>query len=171
MTIQLKNNKTGVVKATKTITVTDSSPVISGATFASNQTIGTGKDIALDDLIKPENISLGSSSNKGDGKVKIDKQGDIFIKYNNTDVNADVAYKSIDSDDTGVYFIPGKDIYLGHIVTASSDETKVTATQPSDGKITFNLTNVNGDSQTVTVGIVKAQDTTPSYTTTVTVVK
>ncbi|WP_416044806.1 cell wall-binding repeat-containing protein [Clostridium tyrobutyricum] len=172
LTIQLKNNKTGVVKATKTITVTDSSPVISGATFASNQTIGTGKDIALDDLIKPENISLGSSSNKGDGKVKIDKQGDIFIKYNNTDVNADGdAYKSIDSDDTDVYFIPGKDIYLGHIVTASSDETKVTATQPSDGKITFNLTNVNGDSQTVTVGIVKAQDTTPSYTTTVTVVK
>ncbi|MBV4430911.1 cell wall-binding repeat-containing protein [Clostridium tyrobutyricum] len=171
LTITVKNSENSEIKATKTITVKDSSPVINSANFTKNVIVATDKTIDIDDLIKADDINISSANANGDGKVRIDKNGDIFVNYNpDPDNKPESGVDDIDSDSTAK-FEAGKDIYLGHIVGSSTtkDGGAVKAEVNNDGTITF--TNDSDDDQNVTVGIVKAHDTTPSYTTTVKVTK
>lgn len=155
LTISVKVD--GRVKSSKTVTVKDSSPRISGATFGKNLEVKTGGSIDLKDIVKPEDISISGSA--VDGKVRIDLDGNVFMNYDEGETGG---VKEVGSTDSAIEFMFGQDIYLGRIVFTEPTGVTVSDFSGDNGTVTF--TNTSKDDKDVTVGIIRAHETSPSYT-------
>ncbi|QGU95861.1 hypothetical protein GOM49_12810 [Clostridium bovifaecis] len=140
-------NSTGTLVASTTFTVKDTAPVISSANFVTGFEINaTSTDIKS--LIPDANIKVTGAG--GDGKVRVDANGIVYIDTNNSDAG------NTSADDA---FEAGIDIYLGQIVAAKKSGT---VTTPTIG--TSTLTVATDDDGVVTIGITKRGASTPAFT-------
>ncbi|WP_147565794.1 cell wall-binding repeat-containing protein [Clostridium tyrobutyricum] len=147
--------------ATTTLNVKDSTPSISSANLASGLEIKATDGISIKDILKASDITPSSIS-EGNGKVRIAKDGTIFVKSDLNDGYTNSA--TTDIDDNDVAYDSTNDITLGKVIVTG--KTGVTGTYSftngSTGSIT--KTNTSGDKY-ITVGVQKVHDDYPFATT------
>ena len=172
----VKNNETGSDNkgTTKTIAITteDTSPSVATSSVLNDKTITSGNSVAISDIVDVDNIKLNGSSAYGDGKVRIAKDGTLFIDVKSTDSDAATDNSGIaDVDDTviGTYNVKynaAQDVTIGKVRAypasgdAASDLTDAHVTgsvdgETADGTISFTVPDTKKGKFTVSITSVR----------------
>ncbi|OFH99525.1 N-acetylmuramoyl-L-alanine amidase LytC precursor [Clostridium acetireducens DSM 10703] len=156
-TVSVVVKEGGIIRDHKKIKIVDSSPKIKRVDYVRNVEISSdyipiSSIISMDSDHKIINNSIQLEGSAGDGKIKINDDGIIYI---NTDVD-----DSQDDDDFDAY-----DIYLGRLSIAYKDGDLELADKEEDriSNHEFKLDRISGKdiNGTVTIGVIRQHETTP----------
>lgn len=140
--------------SSKSITVKNTAPVITDATFVSDISIGDA-ETRLTDIIKAKNIKVDGSA--GEGKL-------IVAADPLDNSRAVIFFNKEGSDSDDVTFTAGDDIVVGYIVASRSSGTVGDITFEKTGDVSY--LNVAGDDNDgkITIGIKKIGASSPFKT-------